>query len=328
MDFTERIIKSRDDNIDELRTGYPDGLHFVVGDTHGQVSTLKALMQKIKFDSSKDHIYFVGDYNEGGDVRVLMEYMALYYSADFNVPGFHMIRGNHERELCPVYTLENLPDIIVLRKKQMNYYIAHAGMMSSAFDIINEDMAKHPESDIFAYKFDDICVCQDAPLRQITWSKNGLYSQTSHYRSWPSEQSLTENRACIIHGHSPYCFFKHEDHFSYGDRNLYWENQHVYFSEDLQSFNIDANIKGRFANGEAFRSLSCICLECIEEIAKENMGYLEIDSVKNASNFVFSSEFVYGLPPFLGADISKILNAKPTAKRITLDDNNKPIVVT
>ncbi len=327
MCVIERTILHGDQNIGELRALYPNGLHFVVGDTHGEAATLKVLMQKIKFDPDKDHVYFVGDYNEGGNVLALLDYLGEYYQADYNCSGFHLIRGNHERELGPVYTLENLPDIIVIKGKYKNYYIVHAGMITSVFDLINTDMEKNPHQNIFAYRLDDICVQYDAPLRQIIWSRRGLYSQNSYWRNWPSESKLQLHKACIIHGHSPYCFFKHENSFSYGDQNLFWQQQHIFFSEDLQSFNIDSNVKGRFVNGESYRGLSCVCLEIIEEIASQNNGKLTTNAVKNAPNFVFAADYVFNGYGVNNEHIRNITESRPGVKRITLDEKHFPVIV-
>ena len=327
MSLDEKTLVCSDDNIDDLRRRYPDGLRFVVGDTHGEAATLKALMDKIKFDPEKDHVYFVGDYNGGGYVWALLEYMAAYYQPDYSRPGFHMIRGNHERELWPEYRLENLPDIIVIRDTWLTYYIVHAGMIRPVFGLINADMEKHPDQKIFAYKLSPECVDYDAPLRQLIWSRNGLYSQRSHWRNWPSEEKLLQNRACIIHGHSPYCFFKHEMYYSYGEQNLFWQNQHIFFSEALQSFNIDSNVKGRYANGEGHRSLSCVCLEGIEEIAAQNGGKLTRQAVKNAPNFVFSAGHRYNSCIGENGDIRTVTTAAPEAKRIILDENGNPVIV-
>lgn len=327
MDLTERTVVNDGDNIDWLRSRYPGGLHLVVGDTHGQAATLKALMDTVKFDPEKDHVYFVGDYNEGSDVRGLLEYMALYYQPDCSRPGFHMIRGNHERELWPTYELENLPDVIVLRQKHMTYYIVHAGMVAAAFDLINGDLEKNPEQEVFAYKLDDALVGYDGFLRQMIWSRYGLYSQRTRWGVWPREEKLAGSRACIIHGHSPYCFFKEENRFTYGEENLFWQKQHIFFSETLQSFNVDANVKGRYKNGEGHRALACVCLEIIEEIAAQNGGHLSVDGVKNAPNFVFSAEYIYGCPSAEQGSIDTILRAAPEAKRITADDYGHLMIV-
>ncbi len=326
MDIRERTVVCDDNNIDDLRKQYPDGLHFVVGDTHGEVATLKALMEKIKFDPDKDHVYFVGDYNEGGQVRALLEYMAVYYQADFDRTGFHMIRGNHEIELSPNYLLENLPHVIVLKFKYLTYYIVHAGMVESAFNLINEDMAKSPEKTVFAYRLDSSCVQYDAPFRQLIWSRRGLYSQSSYCRIWPPTMELLRHKACIIHGHSPYCFFKKENYYSYGHNNLFWQNQHVFFSEELQSFNIDSNVKGRIVDGEGHRSLSCVCLEVIDEIAKENGRKLSVDAVKNSRNFVFSVDHIYSAYDPKRENIDSILKANPEAKFVTLDEKGRPYI--
>ena len=327
MEFNERIVVNDGGNIDTLRRRYPDGLHFVVGDTHGQGATLKVLMDTIRFDPEKDHVYFVGDYNEGGDVTALLEYMALYYQADYSRPGFHMIRGNHEWELWPVYELANLPDVLVLRWKQMTYYIVHAGMVAAAFDLINADLEKNPEQTLFAYRLDSALVSRDGFLRQMIWSRYGLYSQRTRWGVWPREEKLAGSRACILHGHSPYCFFVEADRFSYGEENLFWKKQHIFFSEDLQSFNLDANVKGRYANGECHRALSCVCLEMIEEIAAQNQGHLRVDAVKHAPNFVFSADLSYHLPAMQRGNIETITKAAPAARRIAADDYGHLMIV-
>lgn len=327
MSIKDHTVVCTDDNIEEIRSRYPDGLTFVAGDTHGEVASLQALMQKIKFEPSKDRVFFVGDYNGGGNVQCLLDYISLYYEADYSRPGFHLIRGNHERELSPIYTLGNQPDIVVLKKEHMTYYVAHAGMVAEAFELINKDISNNPDKSLYVYKLDDICVQYDAPLRQLMWSRNGLYSQKSPRHVWPSQEKLSQNKACIIHGHSPYCFFIKDNYYSYGRNNLFWYNQRVFFSEDLQSFNVDSNIKGRYENGEGHRLLSCVCIEIIEEIAKENNSHLSMSAVRNAPNFVFSTPHIYTYYTEYNGDIKRITSSLPEMKTISLDNINKPIIV-
>ncbi len=320
-------ITVNDDNIRKIRERYPDGLHFVVGDVHGEGKSLQALMSKIEFDLEHDHVFFVGDYNAGGDVTSLLQYMSGYYQEDYDQPGFHMIRGNHERELWPEYYLENLPDIIVFRGETMDYYLAHAGMVRDVFRLIQEDMTRDDDKTVLAYALDDKCVKYNAPFRQIVWSRRGLYSQKSTGQLWPSTVELVDSSACIIHGHSPYCFFVNTP-YSYGDDNIYWENQHIWFSEDLCSFNIDANIKGRFANGEGCRNLSCLCIEVLEEIAALNNGMLTIDGiVSHPVNGVFSVPPVRGDIEIPDGNLSRILNAAPEMKMIKMDRYRNPKIL-
>ncbi len=327
---------SPDDNISALRERYPAGLRFVVGDTHGETKTLMDLMAKIRFDPAKDHVYFVGDYNAGGNVYTLLRYMSNCYQPDPEKPGFHMIRGNHERELSPVFTLENLPDLYVIRGTYLNFYLAHAGMVESAFRLIGADLDAHPEQRVFQYGLSDRSVVYNAPLRQLTWSMRGLYSQHSRYAPprggtprfpdmgrWPETAALKQRHACIIHGHSPFSFFCRPGYYSYGGRILFYTRQHVFFSEALQSFNIDSDVKGRCENGQTYRGLACVCLEVLEEIAAEN-GALTLEGVCNAPNAVFAVPQVstWGTDP--PGDIHRILNAAPQMRRITLDENDRP----
>lgn len=322
----KKIIQKSDENIESLRQKFGEELHWVIGDTHGEVRTLQALMQKIKFNPEKDRVYFVGDYNRGGDPDKLLKSISQFYQQDHAAPGFHLIRGNHERELAPMYPLENMPDIFVLRGKIMNFFIAHAGMISSAFELICKDMAASPDERYFAYGLDDRCAGYDAPLRQITWSMRGLYSQRSHWKNWPDECALYHNKACIIHGHTPYSFFSEEINSFYGDQSLFWADQHIWFSEDLQSFDIDSNIKGRHWNGETYRGLSCLCLEAIEDIAASNDDRLTIEAITNADNFVFSAAYIPGFGLTSTGDISRLLNARPEMKFFRLDENLQPFI--
>lgn len=319
MQNSRESITASDDNIDYYREKYTEGLTFVVGDTHGEAATLKALMEKVKFDPEKDHVYFVGDYNEGGNPHLLMQYISNYYQADYSHPGFHLIRGNHERELAPIYPLENLPDVIVLRKQHLNYFIAHAGMVAKAFNLMTQDMELDPCNEIFVYRLDESCAGYDAPLRQLVWSRRGLYSQRSRWRTWPSTSSLMQNRACILHGHTPYCYFI-KNYFSYDDINLFWQNQHIWFSEDLQSFNLDSNIKGRYENGESYRGLACLCLEAVENVVEQNNGELTIGGLKTAPNGVFGVEYVNGNSESIDGDVYRVTTAKPKMKTNSSDE--------
>lgn len=322
-----RIIKKEDNNIHALRTRYPEGLHFVVGDTHGEYETLRCLMEKIEFDPQKDFVYFVGDYNAGGNPDALLRYMARYYQEKHSAPGFHLIRGNHERELWPLYALPNLPDIFVLKGKNITFYLTHAGMVQEAFDMINIDIKNSPETHGWAYALDENITCYDAPFRQIVWSRRGLYSQRSRHHVWPSEESLHATKACIIHGHTPFSQLKHGDYFSYGDKMLLWEKQRIWFAEDLQSFDIDSNVKGRFDSDDYYRGLSCVCLEIVDEISSMNDGFLSREAMRESENFVFSVPYTPNVFRTDSSDLSPILEAKPKMKRIVLAADGNPQIV-
>ena len=324
MDMPGRAVDCPDGDIEALRRRYPDGLRFVVGDTHGEQPTLRALLEKIRFDPQRDRVYLLGDYNAGGDPRRLLDYIGKYYEPDPLKPGLHLIRGNHERELWPLYTLETLPDILVLRGRGLNFFLVHAGMVASAFALICADMAAAPEQQAFAYRLDDAACCHDAPLRQIIWSRRGLYSQRSRWKVWPSERWLLQNAACIIHGHTPYSFFHVQERRGYGGRSLFFPRQRIWFAEDLQSFDIDSDIKGRNAHDETYRGLSCLCLEALEEIASRDGGALSIDGLCAGPSPVFSRELVerWGWEP--GGDIDAVLRAKPQLRTIAADPSGRP----
>ncbi len=322
-----RTISKNDDNIAALRGRYPDGLHFTVGDLHGETDTLIELMDKIRFDPKKDHVYFVGDYNAGRDVESLLRYMSKYYQPDHEAPGFHMIRGNHERHLFPEYRLENLPDALVVRGSYLNFFITHAGMVSEAFELFRRDMSKAPDRRVFAYRLmDDVCR-YGAPLGMLTWSRRGLYTRSSGRYVWPPEDVLRENRACVIHGHAPYCFFVGENADPYGRNNLFWEKQHVWFCEDLRSFNLDSNIKGRHVNGESYRGLACLCMEVYDRLAADNDGQLTVDLLCTAENGIFSKEISSARQTVTDGDLDALLDARPDMKTVITDHRGKLLIL-
>jgi hypothetical protein len=136
---------------------------------------------------------------------------------------------------------------------------------------------------------------------------------------WPSEEKLIEQNACIIHGHSPYCYFKKPDRFAYGSDNLFWSRQHIWFCSELRSFNIDSNVKGRVQNDETYRGISCICMEVYDELAEAHDGVLSADLVHDAENGIFGVEYEY--TGWTGESIcaDRILQASCRMKTITLD---------
>lgn len=102
--FSYSLLKTCDDNnIQVLRETYPAGLTFVVGDTHGAYDTLKRLMEKIRFDAKKDHVFFTGDYNEGGDPRSLLKLLSRYagenfvFSAEYTPNRSYVFGGSIDR---------------------------------------------------------------------------------------------------------------------------------------------------------------------------------------------------------------------------------------
>lgn len=312
-----RIFRKPQDNIERLREACPGGLHFVVGDTHCAAQTLCDLLEKIAFDPQKDHVYFVGDYNSGGDPTTLLRVLAMFYEPDLSLPGFHLIRGNHERELGPSYPLPNLPDMFVLRGRQLTYYITHSGMVTDAFDAVNADMAESPEQRHFAYRFDEACVRREGgPLREVIWSRGGLFHQNSGGRRWPTEQNLYAHGALILHGHAPYSYFCEKN--GYGEENVFFEEAHVWFSEALFSFNLDSDVKGRNKNGETYRGLTALCLEVCEEIAAQCEGRLTREGVLAAQNPVFSVPYRWQSEALPGGDLNRILEAAPEQKTIWL----------
>ena len=219
-----------------------------------------------------------------------------------------------------LYPLENLPDILVIRRDYFDYYIVHAGLVDAALDLIRQDMDENRETDVYAYRLADETACYDAPLRQIVWSRRGLYSQSSYGHEWPSTEKLLRSHTCILHGHTPCQLLRREGYYRYGDRNLFWKSQRILFSEDLQSFDLDSNVKGRYEPTDLYRGLTCICLETIEEAAEQDAGRLTIDGLLNARNGVFGVPYTFGYADIPGGSIDRIRLAKPEMKTICFDE--------
>ncbi|MCR4644501.1 MAG: metallophosphoesterase [Oscillospiraceae bacterium] len=324
MNIEECLFRSPDDNIAALRAAYPDGLHFVVGDIHGASKTLRTLLQKIRFDPERDHVYYLGDYVGGGNLYALLDVLNAHYEPDYSRPGFHLIRGNHEWFMAQGYPLDNLPDILVLRSKVMDYYLVHSGMLANVFTAIGQDMDAAPDQTVFAYKLDPAYAGnKGAPLVQLLWSRNGLYTTRMQGRLWPAEQVLHIRRACILHGHAPFSYFRKAEYVDYGGETgstpLFWEDQHVLFCEEMQSFNLDADVKGKNKNNNTYRGLACLCLEGCNEAALRSGGILTVEGIRSTPNFLFGTAYehedYYGLFPLP----DRILEARPERKTITMD---------
>lgn len=91
----------------QLLTRYdtnPTGHDYVVGDIHGQFSTLEALLTHIGFDSQRDRLFSMGDLiDRGPESNRAVEFL--------EAPWFHAILGNHEVMLLEsAYTVTGLPD--------------------------------------------------------------------------------------------------------------------------------------------------------------------------------------------------------------------------
>lgn len=280
-------IICEDNNIEKLRTTYSDGLHFVVGDLHGSLATLNKLLTKIKYDKEKDHIYFVGDYysTKDGDVDKLINRLNEDFHTDYSKPGFHLIKGNHDEN-----DLSGLPNVIVLKMKNHTFYISHASVYNKVIDIIYTDMKTKPEKSIFTYKFDTNAINSKSngeakKCYRMIWSKTGNFNPQKNSEFIQDTINSKDEKACIIHGHTPYCYLKIDhNEKKYGSKPVFWKKQHIWFSEDMRSFDIDSNVKG-YLNGHENeeRRLSCICLEAYDELPK-----LTIKNIYRGENGVFS----------------------------------------
>ncbi|MFQ8892990.1 MAG: metallophosphoesterase [Clostridium sp.] len=285
----EETIICEDNNIEQLRAQHPDGLHFVVGDLHGSFATLNELLKKIKYDKEKDHIYFVGDYysTKDGDVDELINRLNEDFHADYSKPGFHLIKGNHDKELS------ELPNVIAIKMNKHTFYIAHAAVYNKVIDIIYTDMETKLEKSIFTYKFDTNAINSESngetgKCYRMFFSITGNFNPQKIIDNEKNNAVFIQDTinskdetACIIHGHTPYCYLKNKDDKKiYGEKSVFWKKQHIWFSEDMRSFDIDSNVKG---HKNAERRLSCICLEIYDSLSK-----LKIKNIRDSENGVFS----------------------------------------
>lgn len=73
------------------------GTDFVVGDIHGCFDTLRAELENVGFDESKDRLFSVGDLvDRGTQSEECLDWLAK--------PWFHAVRGNHEQMTIDLQT--------------------------------------------------------------------------------------------------------------------------------------------------------------------------------------------------------------------------------
>ena len=65
----------------------------VIGDIHGELAMVQALVKKVKYDSSQDELIFLGDYiDRGPDSKGVIAFMKQLQQA-----GAICLSGNHEQ---------------------------------------------------------------------------------------------------------------------------------------------------------------------------------------------------------------------------------------
>ena len=304
----EDIIDCDDKNIDQIREKFgKNGLHFVVGDLHGGAKTLEALLKKIKYDKEKDYLYFVGDYyySSDGDVDGLLETLKNEFEPDYSKQGFHIIKGNHDNKKLSI-----LPDIIVIRMEKYNFYIAHAAVYNKVIDAITLDMQNDSKAKVFMYQFDNEVINADNKEKNEAWkcykmtcSEKGNFVPEESDEFIQDTRNSLDDRACIIHGHTPYFYFNKKDYYKkYGNNSLFWEKQHIWFGEDMRSFDIDANIKDKRHQP---RGLSCICLEVYD-----NLDALTKKNILQSENGAFFVEHIEDANHTIGEEVSDELRNK------------------
>jgi serine/threonine protein phosphatase 1 len=109
----------------------PDGRDFVVGDIHGMFYHLEVLLEDIRFDTTRDRLFSVGDLVDRGP-----------YSADaikwLDKPWFIACRGNHEQ-----FAIDSL------NPEQLDMWVKHNG--GGWWTELSED-----EQDTFRKRFSEL----------------------------------------------------------------------------------------------------------------------------------------------------------------------------
>ncbi len=97
-----------------------DGKRYVIPDTHGCVSTLKALLEKINFKNS-DQLFLLGDYiDRGPDSVGIVDFLIELNQAE----NVFLLRGNHEEELLLLdkYKIEHIIKSNMQKNKLKGFY--------------------------------------------------------------------------------------------------------------------------------------------------------------------------------------------------------------
>lgn len=94
----------------------PEGRLIVIGDVHGDITTLKKLLEQCEFDERVDQAIFVGDLADRGEESMATLKFVL------DKPHFHIVAGNHEHLL-----FEYINGQQALPKDILDYWLKHDG---------------------------------------------------------------------------------------------------------------------------------------------------------------------------------------------------------
>ena len=95
---------------------HSQGRLFAIGDIHGCLDQLKALLNKIEFNSEVDQIIFVGDLIDRGPYSIeTLEFL-------LDKPYFHIVAGNHEHLMY-----EHIKGTVALAPDMLEFWQKHEG---------------------------------------------------------------------------------------------------------------------------------------------------------------------------------------------------------
>ena len=165
----------------------------VIGDIHGYLAPLKDALEKIKYDSSKDRLIFVGDYINGGKEAVkVIDFLLEIKNKSVHDPVF--IKGNHDYWFAELLS-RDLPlfqDKKYIRKKYKSW------------------MKKGGDKTYKAYRSIDSIILER--------HKTEFFDQLIDYYTW-------DNKLVIHAGFDPNLGFKKtlnkEPHALFWDRSLF-----------------------------------------------------------------------------------------------------------
>ncbi len=164
---------------------------FFVGDIHGTVKTLKALVEKLDLQKT-DLIVFLGDYiNKGPDSLAVIDYLI---ELKEKLPNLFFIRGNHEQNLLDTEskkdTLSNF--YFVKQYRSDNLVDLHGNFKPRVINFI--------KNTVFYIEFEDAFAVHAG----FNFSSPDFLKDTKsmiEIRNWQIPNPPTKKR--IIFGHQP-----------------------------------------------------------------------------------------------------------------------------
>lgn len=143
------------------------GKDYCVGDIHGCFSKLRAVLETINFDESKDRLFSVGDLvDRGPESEESLDWLAK--------PWFHAVRGNHEQ--MAIDYCAGLSD---------DYYSYNGGKWMMR---LSKSHGK-----LFAKAFSDLSIANDITVGD---KKYGIIHAEVPVKSWNDLEEVLNGKNC------------------------------------------------------------------------------------------------------------------------------------